>query len=79
MMKNIIVKIIICQTRSMLYIDVVWLPQTQMSTKDQNDTWINNYRSAYSIFQLTKPLSHAKLCEHQIWQTFITQGLWILA
>ena len=31
--------------------DVVWLPMRQLSTRDQNDTDINNYRSAYDLQQ----------------------------
>ena len=29
--------------------DVVWLPMSQLSTRDQNDTEINNYRSPYGF------------------------------
>ena len=31
--------------------DVVLLPMRQLSTKDQNDTDINNYRSPYGLQQ----------------------------
>ena len=35
---------------------MVWLPMRQLSTKDQNDTDINNYRSPYGLQQWAKPI-----------------------
>ena len=31
--------------------NMVWLPMRQLSTRDQNDTEINNYRSPYDLQQ----------------------------
>ena len=41
--------------------DVVWLPMRRLSTRDQNDTDINNYSSPYSLQQWAKPLLHSQL------------------
>ena len=38
--------------------DVVWLTMRQLSTSEQNDTDINNYKSPYSIQQFAKPIPH---------------------
>ena len=42
---------------------MVWLPMRQLSTKDQNDTDINNYRSPYGLQQWTKPIV-CLFCSH---------------
>ena len=39
--------------------EVVWLPMRQLSTKDQNETDINNYRSVYGLQQWAKPIPHS--------------------
>ena len=36
--------------------DEVWFPMRQLSTWDQNDTEINNYRLLYDLQQWAKPL-----------------------
>ena len=41
--------------------DVVWLPMRQLSTRDQNDTDINSYRSTYDLQQWAKPIPHSQL------------------
>ena len=41
--------------------DVVWLPMRQLSTKDQNDTDINNYRSPYGLQQWAKLIPQSEL------------------
>ena len=41
--------------------DVVWLPMRQLSTRDQNDTDINNYRSPYGLQKWAKPIPRSQL------------------
>ena len=52
--------------------DVVWLPMRQLSTKDQNDTDIDNYRSPYGLQKWAKPIPHSQLLGP-------ISGLWLLS